>query len=331
MLSEFRHLRERTMKRPIPLLIALAMTATALPQGVSAESIAVFTKNTTNPFSKAIRTGSDFAAKKLSIDVSHYVPTTPDNAAEQTKLVEDAIAKKPDLIVFDPVENQKMVPAIEKINAANIPAIEITDRAEGGKFVSSVLPDDYQHGLATARRMLKALDGKGNVVILAGIATTTSSIERVKGFNDAIKEFPAVKLLASKSGNYQRRPSQDAMEGWIRQFPQIDGVLAANDSMAAAAVETLEKRSRKAVVVGINGSKEAIDLIKADRMLATGEFNGFVIGCLATEIAAQSMRKQTVPKEVILKPVVYDKGNYQKYEGRAEMRECPSLEDEQKN
>jgi len=89
------------MKRPVPVLIALALTAAALPHGARAESVAVFTKNTTNPFSKAIRLGSDFAAKKLSISVSHYVPTTPDNAAEQAKLVEDAIAKKPDLVVFD--------------------------------------------------------------------------------------------------------------------------------------------------------------------------------------------------------------------------------------
>ena len=319
------------MKRPIPALIALAMTAAAPPHGANAESIAVFTKNTTNPFSKAIRSGTDIAGKKFSVDISHYVPTTADSAAEQTKLVEDAVAKKPDIIVFDPVENQKMVPAIEKINAANIPVIEITDRAEGGKFVSSVLPDDYQLGLATARSLLKALDGKGNVVILEGIPTTTTSIERVKGFNDALKEAPAVKLLASKSGGYQRKPAQDQMEGWVRQFPQIDGVLAANDSMAAASVETLEKRNRKAVVVGINGSKEAIDLIKADKMLATGEFNGFIIGCLATEIAARNLRKQPVPKEVVLKPVVYDKTNYQKYEARADMRECPSLDDEMKN
>jgi ribose transport system substrate-binding protein len=319
------------MQRPVPVLIAMALTAAALPHGARAESVAVFTKNTTNPFSKAIRTGADFAAKKLSIDVAHYVPTTPDNVAEQAKLVDDAIAKKPDLVVFDPADVQKAVPAIEKMNAAEIPVIEITDRAEGGKFVSAVLPDDYQLGLATARYLLTALDGKGSVVILEGIPTTTSSIERVKGFNDALKEFPDVKLLASKSGSYQRKPAQDLMEGWIRQFPQIDGVLAANDSMAAAAVETLEKRSRKAAVVGINGSKEAVDLIKADRMLATAEFNGFVIGCLAVEIAAKSLRKQPAPKEVVLKPVVYDKTNFQQYEARTEMRACPTLDEEMKN
>jgi len=320
------------MKNPIPVLIALTMTAMVLPHGAGAESIAVFTKNTTNPFSKAIRLGSDIAGKKLSVDISHYVPTTADNVAEQTKLVDDAIAKKPDIIVFDPVENQKMVPAIDKMNAANIPLIEITDRAEGGKFVSAVLPDDYKLGLETARRLLKALDGKGNVVILEGITTATSSIERVKGFNDALKEAPAVKLLASKSGGYQRKPAQDVMEAWIKQFPQIDGVMAANDSMAGAIIETLEKRNRKAAVVGINGSKEAIDLIKADKMmLATGEFNGFIIGCLATEIAARNLRKQPVPKELVLKPAIYEKANLAKFEARAEMRECPNLEDELKN
>jgi ribose transport system substrate-binding protein len=323
------------MKRPVPALIAVlttsALAAVAQPRGARAEEIAVFTKNTTNPFSRAIRAGSDFAAKQHGLGVSHYVPTTPDSVAEQTRLVDDAIAKKPDLIVFDPADNQKAVAAIEKINAAEIPVIDITDRAEGGRFVSAVLPDDYQLGVATARRLLTALDGKGSVVILEGLAATASSADRVRGFNDAIKAFPGVTLLASKSGSYQRKPAQDAMEGWIRQFPQIDGVIAANDSMAAAAVETLEKRGRKALVVGINGSKEAVEMIKADRMLATGEFNGFVIGCLAVEIAAGSLRKQPVPKEVVLKPVVYDKANVAGYEARADMRECPAMEEEMKN
>jgi ribose transport system substrate-binding protein len=319
------------MKRPVPFLIAWALLAAALPHGARAESIAVFTKNTTNPLSKAIRLGADLAARKLAIGVSHYVPTTPDSATEQAKLVDDAIAKKPDLIVFDPADNQKAVPAVEKMNAAEIPVIEITDRADAGRFVSAVLPDDYQLGLAIARRLLKEMDGKGGVVIIEGISTTTSSVERVRGFNDALKEFPGVMLLASKVGNYQRKPAQELMEGWIRQFPHIDGVLAANDSMAAAAAEVLEKNGRKALVVGINGSKEAVDMIKADRMLASGEFNGFVIGCLAVDIAAKSLRKEPVPKQLVLKPVVYDKANVGHYEERAEMRECPTLEDETRN
>ncbi len=320
------------MKRPIPVLIAMTMTAGIVqPYGAQAETIAVFTKNTTNPFSLAIRTGANAASKALGIDVVHFVPTTADNPTEQAKLVDDAIATKPSAIVFDPVDNKLMVPAVEKINAANIPAIEITDRSAAGKFVSSVLPDDYTLGLATARYLFKALNGKGDVVILEGIPTNTTAIERLRGFNDALKEFPGVKLLASKSGNYQRKPAQSLMEGWIKQFPQIDGVIAANDSMAAAAVETLDARNRKAQVVGINGSKEAVELIKSGKMLASGEFNGFIIGCVATEIAARILRKQPVPQELIIRPTLYDKSNYEKYEARIDMKQCPTLEEETRN
>ena len=320
------------MKRPILLLGALTLTALlALPQGARSESIIVFTRNNVNPFDKAIRQGSDAAAKNLKIDVSHYVPTSSGNIGEQTKLVDDAIAKKPDAILFDPVDSAALVGAVEKINAAGIPVIDINDKSAGGKFVSAVLPDDHKLGLETARVLLKAMGGKGNVVILEGIPSLVTSVERVKGFNEAIKEFPEVKLLGSRSGQYQRRPAQDAMEVFIRQFPQIDGVLAANDSMAAAAADTLAARGRKAQVVGINGSKEAIEMIKAGKMLATGEFNGFVIGCLATEIAARNLRKQPAPAEVVLKTLVYDKDNYEKYQARAEMRECPNYEEEIKN
>jgi ribose transport system substrate-binding protein len=315
------------MKGLSPVLVALAVAGTLPACGANAQTVALFTKNNTNPFSQAIRVGSNAAATALGIKVVHYVPTTPDNAVEQTKLVEDAIRNKPDAIVFDPVDVEKLVPAIEKMNAAEIPVTEVTDRSVGGKFVSRVLPDDYQIGLSVARRLLKEMDGKGNVVILEGIAGNTTNTERLKGFNDAIKEAPGVKLLSSKTGKYQRKPAQDVMEAWIKIYPQIDGVLAANDSMAAAVAETLEKRGRKALIVGINGSKEAVDLIKSGKMLATGEFNGFVLGCLSTELAARNLRKQPVPQEIVLKPAIYDKANYEKFEARVDMKRCPTLDE----
>jgi hypothetical protein len=38
----------------------------------------------------------------------------------------------------------------------------------------------------------------------------------------------------------------------------------------------------------INGSKEAVDLIKAGDMVASGDYNGLVKGCLGAEIASES-------------------------------------------
>jgi ribose transport system substrate-binding protein len=95
--------------------------------------------------------------------------------------------------------------------------------------------------------------------------------------------------------------------------------------MAVGAIEALDGAARKAMVVGINGSKEAVDLIKSGKLLASGDFNGFIQGCLGTEIAVRHLRKDKTPKEIILKPVVIQKSNFQPYEKPVEQRECPTL------
>jgi len=50
-----------------------------------------------------------------------------------------------------------------------------------------------------------------------------------------------------------------------------------------------------------------------------------VLGCLSTELAALNLRKQPVPQELVLKPAIYDKANYEQYEARVEMKKCPTL------
>ena len=304
---------------------ALGLAATA-PARADGETIAVFTKNQTNPYFQAVRVGADAAAKALKVKVIQYVPTKPDSIPEQLSQVDDVIVKKPDAIVFIPVDYKALVPAVEKINAAGIPVVNVTDRIASGKLVAYVGADDHSLGLETARHLLKAIGGKGNVVILEGVRGTLTNTDRIRGFTDALKEFPNVKLIATQPGNYQRLLALQVMENLMQSFPQIDGVLAANDAMAVGALEALEGANRKAALVGINGSKEAVELIKSGKLLASGDFNGFIQGCLGTEIAVRSLRKLPVPKEIILKPVVIDKTNYQPYETPLERRTCPTVE-----
>lgn len=304
------------------VLTALLSNA-ALADG---ETIAVFTKNQTNPYFQAVRVGTETAAKTLGVKVIQYIPTKPDSIPEQLSQVEDVIVKKPNAIIFIPVDYKAMVPAVEKINAAGIPVTNITDRSAGGNFVAYVGANDYSIGLATARSLLKTIGGKGNVIILEGVKGSLTNTDRVRGFNDAIKENPNIKLLASQPANYQRLQALQVMENLMQSFPSIDGVLAANDPMAVGAIEALEGANRKAMVVGINGSKEAVELIKSGKLLASGDFNGFIQGCIGTEIAVRNLRKQQTPKEVILKPIVIDKTNFTPYEMPVEQRACPTLE-----
>lgn len=308
----------------VAALPAILMSTAALAAG---ETIAVFTKNQTNPYFQTVRVGAEVAAKSLGAKVVHYIPTKPDSIPEQLSQVEDVIVKKPSAIVFVPVDYKAMVPGVEQINDAKIPIVNVTDRSAGGKFLAFVGADDYSLGLETGRYLLKAMGGKGNVVILEGVKGSLTNIDRVRGFNDAIKETKDVKLLASQPANYQRLQGLQVMENLMQSHPQIDGVLAANDAMAIGAIEALDGANRKAKVVGINGTQEAVDAIKSGKLLASGDYNGFLQGCIGTMVAIRALRKEATVTEVVLKPTVVNASNYQPYDSPLESRACPSWSD----
>ena len=308
-------------------LLALVLGGASLAQAQSGERIAVFTKNQTNPFFQAVRLGADSAAKQLNVKVTHYVPTKPDSIPEQMSQIEDVIVKKPDAIVFTPVDYKAMGPAVGKINAAKIPVVNVTDRSEVGSFVAFVGASDYQLGLETTKYLIKAMGGTGNIVVLEGVKGSLTSIDRVRGFNDAVKAAPGVKVVASQPGNYQRLQALQVMENLMQSHPKIDGVFAANDAMASGAIEALDGAGRKALVVGINGTKEAVDAIKAGKMLASGDYNGFLQGCVSTMTAVRELRKLPVEKDVVFPATVITKDNLSAYESPVESRSCPKWEE----
>lgn len=308
-------------------LLALILGGASLAQAQSGERIAVFTKNQTNPFFQSVRLGADSAAKQLNVKVTHYVPTKPDSIPEQMSQIEDVIVKKPDAIVFTPVDYKAMGPAVGKINAAKIPVVNVTDRSEVGTFVAFVGASDYQLGLETTKYLIKAMGGTGNIVVLEGVKGSLTSIDRVRGFNDAVKAAPGVKVVASQPGNYQRLQALQVMENLMQSHSKIDGVFAANDAMASGAIEALDGAGRKALVVGINGTKEAIDAIKAGKMLASGDYNGFLQGCVSTMTAVRELRKLPVEKDVVFPATVIAKDNLAQFESPVESRSCPKWEE----
>jgi ribose transport system substrate-binding protein len=293
---------------------------------VKRESIALFTKNLNNPYFQTVRVAAEAAARQMNADVVQYVPTKQDSIPEQMSQIEDVITKRPDAVVFIPVDSKAMVPGVEKLNAANIPAINLTDRAEGGRFVSFMGCDDYTIAMDTARYLFNKMNGKGNVIIIEGVGGSSNNQKRMAGFRKALEEFPDIKLLASQPGNFQRVQALQVTENLLQAHRQIDGILAGNDAMALGAIEALDAANRKAFVIGLNGTKEAIDAIKAGKLLASGDCDGFLQGCMGVIAAVRHLRNQPVPPEVIFPIKVFDSTNFEGADLPYEQRMCPAWE-----
>lgn len=304
---------------------AIAVPLTLNQAQAAGEVVAAFTKNQVDPHFDGVRAGVEQMAKKMDAKVRHYMPTKPNNITEGMAQLEDVGVTKPNVILFMPIDPKAQLPTIKRLIEAGTPIVNYNDRAGDAPYAAFVGQDDFKLGHDIAKALFDHLGGKGNVVILEGIRGSNTGDERKRGFDAALKEYPNIKLLASQPANFQRLLGQQVMENLMQQFSTIDGVIAAADASALGAAEALKSAGRtKVPVVSINGVPEAVEAVKNGSLLAIAEFNGFKIGCVATEIALKSIRGESVPKQILIPGAIITKANHAEWLVPYNDRTCPT-------
>jgi ribose transport system substrate-binding protein len=310
------------------ILTAVVMAASlTLPAGSAAAAademtIAVFTKNLTNPAYEAFRIAADQIARATGARVVHFVPKQPDNVDEQKAMVEQILNDKPDAVIFIPVDDVAMIDSVKKLNEAKIPVVLVSNPLPGS-FVTYVGADDFEIGYREARYLFDTLGGKGKIVVIEGTPAAPTNRERVRGYQRAFAEYSGIEVLASGVGNYQQPDAKRVMEKFLHEHPQIDAVLAANDGMALGVLEALKEANRTSIVIGINGILPAVKQIETGKILATVDFNMFKIGCVATRAAVRHLRREPLPDKVMLPAEIIDKTNYKAWLVPVDQRSCP--------
>lgn len=315
-----------TMRVLAAAMISGTMVLGAFNASAAEMTIAVFTKNLTNPAYEAFRIAADQIARTTGTKVVHYVPKQPDNVDEQKAMVDQVLKERPDAIIFIPVDDIAMIDSVKKLNDARIPVVLVSNRLPGD-FVTYVGADDFEIGYREARYLFDHMGGKGKIVVIEGTPAAPTNRERVRGYRRAFAEFPGIEVLGSAVGNYQQPDAKRAMEKLLAEHPQIDAVLSANDSMALGVLEALKAANRTATVIGINGIVPAVKQIEAGAILATVDFNMFKIGCTATRAAVRYLKREPLPDRVLLPAEVIDKTNYKAWLVPVDQRACPEWSD----
>ena len=111
------------------------------------------------------------------------------DADSQAQQVEQAIAKKPDVLVVLPQDGAALTPVARKAEAAGIPVVNI-DRlfTTPDAATATILGDNHQIGVLAADYIAKELKCKGNVVEIQGLAGISVTTDRTKGFKEELKK-----------------------------------------------------------------------------------------------------------------------------------------------
>jgi len=289
-------------------------------------ALAVFTKNRVNPAYDAARMAADRVAAEAGARTVHYVPETPDDMAQQKKLVAEALASKPQAVLFNPTDDVAMQEDVAKFAAAGVPVAVFINRMPG-KVLTFVGSDDVTVGYIIARALIQGLGGRGKIVALDGTPGARTARDRTDGLRRALAENPGVELLGSRVGYLQQAPACAAMAELLAAHSQIDGVWTANDVMAFGALEALRAAGRTARVVGINGLPAAIEHIERGAMLASADFSAFNIAATAARAALRHLAGLPVPSEIMVPAELIDRSNCRRWKVPFAERAIPAWDD----
>ncbi|HEX8639029.1 MAG TPA: ABC transporter substrate-binding protein [Pyrinomonadaceae bacterium] len=236
--------------------------------------------------------------------------------SKQVSDVEDLIARRVSAIFLAPREFEGLAPALAAAKAAKIPVFLI-DREAAGKagedYVTFIGSNFVEEGHRAGDWVVKNTDGKAGVIILEGTAGSSVALDRNKGFTDAIKASPEIKVIASQTANFTRAEGQKVMENLIQAHGKnITVVYTHNDEMALGAIQALKAANMKpgteVLVVSVDGQKSALEAIVAGDMNVTVECNPR-FGPIAFDTYEKFLKGEQIPLKIIVPDKFFDKGN----------------------
>src|SRR4051794_28495424 len=180
---------------------------------------------------------------------------TAGGAPEQANQLQDLLtATKINTLVIFPFESAALTKPVAQAKAKGVYVTVVdrglTDTSAQDAYVSG---DNTAFGKIPAEYIAKALNGKGNIVALRGIPTTLDN-ERMDAFNSVMKNYPNIKLLDAKHGNWNRDDAFKVMQDFLTRFKEIDAVWAADDDMAVGVLKAIEQAKRKDIKLVFGGA-----------------------------------------------------------------------------
>jgi ribose transport system substrate-binding protein len=251
----------------------------------------------THAFYKALEAGirSEAAAKGLDV----VVVACENDPAKQASQIEDFVAQHVAAILAAPCDSDGIVPALAGPERAGIPVFTADIAAHGGKIVSHVASDNVQGGGLAADALAGFMGNKGKVIIIDQ-PNLASVQERVKGFEDAMKKYPGISIVAKPSGEGQRAKASQVMEDMLQAHPDVTGVFGINDDSALGALGVVTASGRKdIVIVGYDATDEEQAAIKSGGPLKASVVQyPTKIGQTAIDLIADALAGKAVPTSV---------------------------------
>ena len=293
------------MKR---ILLALA-AATVLSSPAFAAKIGVSMDKFDDNFLTVLRNSMAEYAKTVP-GVTLQIEDAKDDVSKQLSQVQNFIANGVNAIIVNPVDTSATAAITKAAADAGVPLVYVNrepiDVDKLGPKAAFVASNEAESGTLETKAVCKLLGGKGNILVIEGVLSNQSAVQRTKDVHEVIStpDCSGMKVVAEQTANYDRTQGQNLMTNWLSKGMKFDAVVSNNDEMAIGAIQAMKSAgvdTKKIIVGGVDATQDGLAAMKAGDLKVTvfqdaaGQGKGAVDAALALAAGKPVEKKVYIP------------------------------------
>ncbi|MFO8011670.1 MAG: sugar ABC transporter substrate-binding protein [Phycisphaerae bacterium] len=269
-----------------------------------------------HPYWQNMRLGAIDEGKKHGAEV--IIMNAREDPVLQIQQVQELIARQVDIACVVPMKKEPLVAGVRALNEAGIPVIIVNrEVAEGCNYLCYTGTDTYAGAVTSAEILMDAVGGEGGVVELHQHKGTGPQLMRSQALRDVMKKYAKVELLASVPHDGDRGKAVKETQVLLEKYPDLAGIYAHGDNFAIAAADACRQAGRRDVaVVGMGGSREAIEAVKEGKITGTSYQQPEEEGRSAVRLAVRHLRGETLEPRYLIPCPAITKENADEFEGQ---------------
>jgi len=252
--------------------LALPVAATAQDKPV----VGLIMKSLANEFFKDMADGAEAHNQRLgTYELRVFGMQSETDIESQINAVDNFVTQGVDALVIAPADSRALIQPLKRAADAGIVVVNIDVQLDPAALSTANVeipymgPDNREGARMSGEVLAKDLGTGGKVVIIEGIPGVDNAEQRRLGFNDAISAG-GLTLVTSQTAHWETEEANTVFTNILTANPDIQGVMAANDSMALGVVRALDAAGRGDIkVAGFDNIPAIRPLIKDGKVIAS--------------------------------------------------------------
>ena len=279
---------------------ALTVALAGFSSRALAADYAVVLKTLSNPFWVSMKEGIEKEAQKLGVTVDISASPSESDMQAQLLLFEDALNKNYKGIAFAPISAVNLVQPAAKAYKKGIFLVNLDEKVDvaslkqaGGNVEAFITTDNVAVGKKGADFIIQQLGaGGGKVAIVEGKAGAASGEARKKGATEAFQSAKNIQLVASQPADWDRLRALDVATNVMQTNSDLKAFYCCNDTMALGVMQAVQNvgKAGKILVVGTDGTPEALQMIDAGRLTATVAQDPAKVGATGLDLLVEATK-----------------------------------------